>query len=67
MAGVDNFVYLTSDVSGAPTTDNWVELKKLDLDPAFADYVGEAFKPLGVYINFFHPTLTTGTMHQLVA
>ena len=64
MAGVDNFVYLTSDVSGAPTTDNWAELKKLELDPAFADYVREAFKPLGVYINFFHPTLTTGTMHQ---
>jgi hypothetical protein len=30
---------------------------RLQLDPAFADYMGEAFKPLGVYINFFHPTL----------
>jgi len=66
MAGVDNFVYLTSDVAGAPTTDNWVDLRKLEIDPAFADYVGEAFKPLGVYINFFHPTLAAGAMHQFV-
>jgi hypothetical protein len=30
-------------------------------DPAFADYVGEAFQPLGVYINFFQPRLIAGT------
>jgi hypothetical protein len=64
MAGVDYFVYLTSDVTGAPTTDNWIDLKKLELDPAFVDYVGESFKPLGVYINFFHPTLAAGAMHE---
>ena len=28
--------------------------------PAFADYMGEAFKPLGVYINFFQPTVKPG-------
>jgi hypothetical protein len=64
MAGVDYFVYLTSDVTGAPTTDNWIDLKKLELDPAFVDYVGESFKPLGVYINFFHPTLAAGAMPE---
>ena len=35
-------------------------MTKLKLDPAFADYVGEAFKPLGVYLNFFQPTLKAG-------
>ena len=35
-------------------------MTKLELDPAFADYVSEAFKPLGVYINFFQPKLAAG-------
>jgi hypothetical protein len=30
------------------------------LEPHFADYMGEAFKPLGVYLNFFQPTLSAG-------
>jgi hypothetical protein len=34
---------------------------KLELDPAFADSMGEAFKPLGVYLNFFQPTLAPAT------
>ena len=38
-------------------------MTKLQLDPAFADYLGEAFKPLGVYINFFQPTLAAGKTH----
>ena len=36
-------------------------MKKLKLEPDFADYVGEAFKPLGVYLNFFQPTLAANT------
>ena len=35
-------------------------MTQLELDPAFADYMGEAFKPLGVYLNFFQPTLAAG-------
>ena len=31
----------------------------------FEDYMREAFKPLGVYINFFHPHLEAGGKQRL--
>lgn len=37
----------------------------VELDPAFADYMGEAFKLLGVYLNFFQPKLSPGTQRIL--
>lgn len=63
-AGVIHFVYLTCSYPGVYTSDHFRDVTHLQLDPAFADYVGEAFKPLGVYINFFHPTLVGGTKHS---
>ena len=66
MAAVDYFVYLTDNLPGVPTSDNWSDVRKLKLDPAFAEYVGGAFKPLGVYINFFHPTLPPGAPHEFL-
>lgn len=59
-AGVLHFVYLTSSYPEAFTSDHWADLQKLELHPEFADYVGEAFKPLGVYLNFWQPNLTAG-------
>ena len=59
-AGIIHFVYLTCSYPGVYTADHFADVTKLKLDPAFADYMGEAFKPLGVYINFFHPTLKAG-------
>ncbi len=59
-AGVLHFVYLTSCYEGAYTCDHFSDLKSLTLDPTFADYVGEAFKPLGVYLNFWQPNLKAG-------
>jgi hypothetical protein len=35
-------------------------VRALKLNPWFEDYMGEAMKPLGVYINFFQPTLAAG-------
>jgi hypothetical protein len=60
-AGVIHFVYLTCSYPGVYTADHFADVTKLKLDPAFADYMGEAFKPLGVYINFFQPALKSGT------
>jgi hypothetical protein len=60
-AGIIHFVYLTCSYPGVYTADHFSDVTKLKLDPAFADYMGEAFKPLGVYINFFQPTLKAGT------
>jgi len=59
-AGIIHFVYLTCSYPGVYTADQFSDVTRLKLDPAFADYVGEAFKPLGVYINFFQPKLAPG-------
>ena len=59
-AGIIHFVYLTCSYPGVYTADHFQDVTKLKLDPAFQDYVGEAFRPLGVYINFFQPKLQAG-------
>lgn len=56
-AGVLHFVYLTSCYPGAYTCDNFEDVAGLKLEPHFADYVREAFKPLGVYLDFWQPAL----------
>jgi hypothetical protein len=63
-AGILHFVYLTASFPGAYTSDHFRDVEKLTLDPYFADYVGEAFKPLGVYLNFWQPTLQAGSSHR---
>jgi beta-galactosidase len=60
-AGIIHFVYLTCSYPGVYTADHFRDVTRLELDPAFADYLGEAFKPLGVYLNFFQPTLAPDT------
>jgi len=59
-AGIIHFVYLTCSYPGVYTSDHFQDVTRLKLNPWFADYVAEAFKPLGVYINFWQPTLTAG-------
>jgi len=63
-AGVIHFVYLTGSYPGVYTSDHFADVTRLKLDPAFADYVGEAFKPLGVYLNFFQPSLPAGATRE---
>jgi hypothetical protein len=60
-AGIIHFVYLTCSYPGVYTADHFEDVTKLKLDPAFADYMGEAFKPLGVYVNFFQTNLVAGS------
>lgn len=59
-AGVLHFVYLTCSYPGVYTSDHFLDVKNLKLNPYFEDYMSQAFKPLGVYINFFQPALTPG-------
>jgi hypothetical protein len=61
-AGIIHFVYLTCSYPGVYTADHFRDVTRLQLDPAFADYMGEAFKPLGVFINFFQPELKPGAI-----
>jgi hypothetical protein len=60
-AGVLHFVYLTSSFPQAVTGDHFRDIEALELEPQFKDNVGEAFKPLGVYVNFWQPTLEAGS------
>ena len=59
-AGVLHFVYLTSSEQGGFTSDNFVDLQTLKLEPSFEKAMRQAFKPLGVYLNFWHSSLGTG-------
>jgi hypothetical protein len=63
-AGVLHFVHLTCSFPGDYTSDHFLDVENLQLEPHFADYVAEAFKPVGVYINFWHPTLPAGSSRQ---
>ncbi len=62
-AGVDHFVYLTGCDPEGYTCDNFRDIRTLELQPHFIDYVGNAFAPLGVYLNFWQPTLEASS-HQ---
>lgn len=59
-AAVLHFVYLMSSFPGVFTADHFRDVETLTLEPHFEDYMGEAMKPLGVYINFFQPVLQPG-------
>ena len=64
-AGVLHFVYLTACYPGAYTCDNFQDVAALKLEPHFADYMQEAFKPLGVYLNFWQPTLEPDSSRRI--
>ena len=59
-AAVLHFVYLTCSFPGVFTADHFADVETLTLHSAFADYMGEAMKPLGVYLAFFQPRLGAG-------
>jgi hypothetical protein len=63
-AGILHFVYLTASFPGAYTSDHFRDVEKLTLDPHFEGYVSEAFKPLGVYLNFWQPSLRAGSSRR---
>jgi hypothetical protein len=64
-AGVLHFVYLTCSYPGVFTSDHFRDVEKLELHPEFADYVGQAFNALGVYVNFWQPTVEPGSTHRI--
>jgi hypothetical protein len=59
-AGVLHFVYLTASDPKGFTSDNFIDIKKLELEPHFAKAMEQAFNPLGVYLNFWQPSLSPG-------
>ena len=63
-AGVLHFVYLTASDPLAFTSDHFIDLKTLKLEPHFEKAMEQAFNPLGVYLNFWHPTLNAAESHD---
>lgn len=62
-AAVDHFVYLTGCDPQGFTCDNFQDVRNLKLNPDFQEYLSNAFAPLGVYLNFWHAKLETGSKH----
>jgi hypothetical protein len=60
-AAVMYLAYLDGDLPHAVTCDNFRDVAALKLEPHFQEYMREAFKPLGVYVDFWQPTLLAGT------
>ncbi len=60
-AGVMTFPYLTTSAKDGFTADQFVNLEKLELEPGMARALEQAFKPLGVYLNFWQPFLDAGS------
>jgi len=63
-AGVLHFVYLTSSDPKAFTSDHFSDLKTLKLEPHFETAMEQAFNPLGVYLNFWHPSMNASESHD---
>ena len=59
-AGVLYLAYLDGEGPHIYTCDNFRDVRTLEFQPHFEDYMVEAFKPLGVYIHFWQPTLEGG-------
>ena len=56
-AGVMMFPYLASSAPDAFTADPFLDIKSLTLEPHAADALEQSFKPLGVYLNFWQPSI----------
>ena len=59
-AGILHFVYLTGSFPGAFTSDHFTDVRTLELEPRFAEYMTHAFHPLGVYLNFWQEEIPAG-------
>jgi hypothetical protein len=48
---------------GGATSDHWIDLEKLILEPNFERLVGDAFSPVGIMLDFWADELPGGTEH----
>ena len=64
-AGVLHFVYLTASDPAGYTSDHFRDVRKLDLHSAFRDYMSNAFAPVGVYLSFWQPSVSTSSVRSL--
>ena len=56
-------IYL-SYLSEGWVVDNFRDVENLKFQPYYEEFVGNAFKPLGVYLNFWQPALEIGAARK---
>ena len=59
-AGVLHFCGLCYAKPHVPTSDHFVDIEKLNLEPYFAKYVRDAFAPVGLMIDFWGDRMLAG-------
>jgi hypothetical protein len=64
-AGVLHFVYLTSSDPAGYTSDHFRDVRNLELQLEFRDYMSNAFAPVGVNLSFWQPTAEAGTSRSM--
>ena len=60
VAGVLHFCGLGYSRPDGQTSDHFLDIEKLTLDPDFQTYVGDAFAPVGAMIDFWADELSAG-------
>jgi hypothetical protein len=50
---------------GGATSDHWIDLKHLKFEPTFQKYVRDAFNPVGLMLDFWSETATSGSRHAV--
>jgi hypothetical protein len=50
---------------GGATSDDWIDVRTLRYEPYFAEYVKEAFAPVGLMLDFWAETLTPGERREM--
>jgi len=63
-AAVMYLAYLDGEAPNIYTNDNFKNVQTLEFQPYFEDYMGQAFKPLGVNIDFWQPKVQAGSKHS---
>lgn len=52
-AAIQHFTYLGYSKAGGATSDNFIDVAELVLEPRFVDYAEDAFAPLGVVLEYW--------------
>ena len=50
---------------GGATSDDWIDLQGLRYEPHFAEYVKEAFAPVGLMLDFWADSLVAGERREM--
>ncbi len=65
VAGVLHFCGLGYSRPDGQTSDHFLDIEQLTLEPHFADYVRDAFAPIGVMVDFWEDESLAGTQHDV--